>query len=91
MNESVFARIRDWVEPAHPALVKQYEDLITIYRVIREHLQGRIDVAFDRVSREIGFVVTTTLPVTLEIAGKGKPPVYTGRRWRKNTPKKIIY
>jgi hypothetical protein len=77
MNESVFARIRDWVEPAHPALVKQYEDLIKIYQVIREHLQGPVDTAFDHVAREIGFVVTTTLPVTLEIAGKEKPPAWS--------------
>lgn len=73
MDEKAFARIRDWVEPAHPAIVKQFEDLVSIYRVIREKFQERIDKAFDRASREIGFVVTTTLPVTLEVAGKGKP------------------
>lgn len=83
MEEKAFARIRDWVEPAHPAVVKQFEDLVSIYRVIREKFQARIDAAFDRVSREIGFVVTTTLPVTLEILEKGKPV-----RWEVSEPLK---
>lgn len=72
MDEKVFARIRDWVEPAHPAVVKQFEDLILIYRALRERFQEPIDQAFDRVSREIGFVVTTTIPAVLEIPKEGQ-------------------
>lgn len=68
MDENVFARIRDWVEPAHPAVIRQFEDLIAIYRRIRETAQQRIDAAMDQVSRQIGFVVTTTLPMTLEVS-----------------------
>lgn len=71
MEEKVFARIRDWVEPAHPAVVRLYDDLITIYARIREKYQSEIDTAFDRISRQIGFVVTTTVPVVLEVGDEG--------------------
>jgi hypothetical protein len=67
MNERIMTRGFPWGEPAHPAIVKQYEDLVAIYRVIRKELQQGIDLAFDRVSREIGFVVTTTLSIGFEI------------------------
>lgn len=65
-------KIRDWVEPAHPVLVKRYDDIIAIYRFIREKFQERIDATFDKVSKQVGFVVTTTLPVTMQISGDGK-------------------
>lgn len=65
-------KIRDWVEPAHPVLVQRYDDFIAIYRFLKETIQERIDTAFDKVSKQIGFVVTTTLPVTMQIAGDGK-------------------
>lgn len=71
MDEKTFARIRDWVEPAHPAVVRLYDDLIDIYIRIREKFQKEIDNAFDRISRQIGFVVTTTVPVVFEIGDKG--------------------
>ena len=72
MNEqSSFNRLRHWVEPAHPSIIKFHEDLSVIYRRIRER-QDRIDTAFDAAARQIGFVVLTTLPVTLEFAEKGK-------------------
>ena len=71
MDGKTFARIRDWVEPAHPAVVKLHDDLITIYTRIREKYQVKIDNAFDQVSRQIGFVVTTTVPVVLEVGDKG--------------------
>lgn len=67
MNDRIMTRGFPWGEPAHPGVVKQYEDLVAIYRVIRKELQQRIDKAFDRVSREIGFVVTTTLPIGFEV------------------------
>lgn len=67
------ARIkRDWVEPAHPVLVQRYDDFIEIYRFLRDTFQERIDTIFDKVSKQVGFVVTTTLPVTMQIAGDGK-------------------
>ncbi len=67
MSERIITRGFPWGEPAHPGIVRQYEDLIAIYKVIRGQLQEGIDRAFDQVSRDIGFVVSTTIPVTLEI------------------------
>jgi uncharacterized protein YfkK (UPF0435 family) len=64
-------RLRDWMEPAHPGIIKQYEDLLSIYQVIKEKYQKAIDNAFDNVSRKIGFVVTTTIPIAIEINEKG--------------------
>lgn len=72
MEEKVFFGIpRDWVEPAHPAVVKLYEDMVAIYSLIREKCQKEIDGAFDSVSRQVGFVVTTTVPVVFNIGDKG--------------------
>ncbi len=71
MEEKVFGIPRHWNEPAHPAVVKLYEDMVTIYSLIRERCQKEIDAAFDSVSRQIGFVVTTTVPVVFNIAEKG--------------------
>jgi hypothetical protein len=65
-------KIRDWVEPAHPVLVQRYDDIIEIYRFIQGTLQEGIDEIFDKVSKQIGFVVTTTLPVTVQIAANNK-------------------
>jgi hypothetical protein len=63
---------RDWVEPAHPVLVQRFDDFIDIYRFIKEAIQLEVDATFDKVSQQIGFVVSTTLPVTFQIAGEGK-------------------
>ena len=63
---------RDWVEPAHPVIVEQFDDLVNIYRAIRTHFQERIDATFDSASRQIGFVVTTTLPASVQIGKEGK-------------------
>jgi len=70
MNESSFLRLRDWMEPAHPGVIRLYDNLIQVYRVMRER-QKEIDAAFDRVAAQIGFVVTTTLPVRVEVAADG--------------------
>lgn len=70
MSEMSFSRLRDWTEPAHPAVIRLYDDLIQVYRTMRER-QREIDAAFDRVASQIGFVVTTTLPVQVEVAEKG--------------------
>ena len=64
--------IRDWVEPAHPVIVRRFDDLVSIYRIIRESFQTKVDSAFDKASQQIGFVVTTTLPIILNIVEKGK-------------------
>jgi len=70
MSEMSFARLRDWTEPAHPAVIRLYDDLIQVYRSMRER-QRDIDAAFDRVASQIGFVVTTTLPVQVQVADQG--------------------
>jgi hypothetical protein len=71
VDDRVFARLRDFVEPAHPAVVRLYDDLLDIYRRVREVAQKDIDVAFNEASRQIGYVVTATLPVTLDIGDQG--------------------
>jgi hypothetical protein len=58
-------------EPAHPMVVTLHDDLVALYTHIRDGYQARIDEVFDRVSREIGFVVTTALPYTFEV-GDGR-------------------
>lgn len=70
MSDSPFARLRDWTEPAHPAVIRLYDGLIQVYRTMRDR-QRDIDAAFDRVAAQIGFVVTTTLPVQVQIADQG--------------------
>jgi len=72
MAEKTFASLRDWVEPAHPGVVVLLDDLVSIYTTIRDQYQAQVDEAFDRVSRQVGFVVTTTLPVVFEITEGGK-------------------
>jgi hypothetical protein len=54
-------------EPAHPGLVQKLGDVVELYRVIREKVQPAIDKAFDDVSRTIGFVIATTLPIAVTI------------------------
>lgn len=71
-DEEKIVSVRDWVEPAHPTIIKLRDDLVSIYNLIREKYQTEIDNAFDRVSRQIGFVVTTTIPVVLEVDKGGK-------------------
>jgi hypothetical protein len=65
--------LRDWVEPAHPTLVQLHDDLITIYTHIRDAYQPGVDKAFDEVSRQIGYVVTTTVPIVLGIKDRTSP------------------
>ena len=59
-------------EPAHPMIVALHDTLIAIYGAIREKYQSKIDHAFDDVSRQIGFVVTTTVPVDIEVGDNHK-------------------
>jgi hypothetical protein len=56
------------MEPAHPMVVALHDSLIAIYKLIREKYQAKIDATFDEVSRQVGFVVTTTVPVEIEVA-----------------------
>src|SRR5271167_4015962 len=74
MNESIFYDLRDHTEPAHPGVIRLYDELIQVYRQMREQ-QKEIDAAFDRVASQIGFVVTTTLPVRVEV---GEDSVVSG-------------
>jgi hypothetical protein len=60
------------VEPAHPMIVDLHDNLIAIYKLIREKYQTKIDAAFDEVSRQIGFVVTTTIPADIEVGDNRK-------------------
>jgi hypothetical protein len=71
MPEIVSGRPIYWVEPAHPGIVKQHADIVALYRAIRERVQPQIDQAFDNVSRAIGFVVATTVPVAVTVDDKG--------------------
>lgn len=56
---------------ASAELVSELSDLAKIYGAIKEKCQKDIDNAFDRISKEVGFVVTMTVPVDLEFE-KGK-------------------
>lgn len=85
MEETTIARLRDWVEPAHPGVIKLHDDLFTIYTLLRRQYQGAIDSAFDSVSRQIGFVVTTTLPVVLDVGEKGVRSISVGAEHLKGT------
>ncbi|HEY9246301.1 MAG TPA: hypothetical protein VIO11_05585, partial [Candidatus Methanoperedens sp.] len=71
MEDKKNADTGHWKEPAHPAAIKLHDDLVSIYTHIREKYQKEIDNAFDRISKQIGFVVTTSIPVTLEVGEGG--------------------
>jgi hypothetical protein len=70
VNETSPTRFRGGTELAHPAVIRLYNGLLNVYRSMRER-QKEIDAAFDRVAAQIGFVVTTTLPVRVEVGDKG--------------------
>jgi hypothetical protein len=72
MDDERLSRLRDWVEPAHPAIIRLHDDLVAILKRVRDEYQLLIDETFDKASRRIGFVVATALPLTMEIADKGK-------------------
>jgi hypothetical protein len=65
--ERAFRMNGSWNEPAGANVVKERSDLVKIYRAVKEKCQKNIDNEFDRVSREVGFVVTTAIPVDLEL------------------------
>lgn len=71
MADQQFVSIRDWVEPAHPMVLKYRDDLLAIYRLIRDKFQQPVDDTFDKVAREIGYLITTTLPLSIEVAKGG--------------------
>lgn len=70
MASSIFETVRDWGEPAHPGVIKQYQAIVQLYTVIRDRAQSQIDEAFDRVSKQIGYVVATTVPVSIAVSEK---------------------
>jgi len=59
------------VEPAHPMQIRLQESLLQIYGQLRAKFQTDIDRAFDLASSQIGFVVTTTLPVSMNVKKDG--------------------
>jgi hypothetical protein len=69
--ENKIENMRYWVEPAHPMVIKLFDDLVIIYRFVKDTYQKDVDAAFDRASKQIGFVVTTTVPVMLEVGEGG--------------------
>jgi len=52
-------------------IVALHDDLVAIYQFIRQNYQAQIDDRFDAVSRQIGFVVATTLPTAVEVGEGG--------------------
>ena len=68
MSEKSIAR--GGSELVQPAVIRLYKNLTQVYQIMRER-QKEIDAAFDRVAAQIGFVVTTTLPVRVEVAEGG--------------------
>lgn len=70
MSETSSAHLRGGTKLVQPAVIRLYNNLVHVYRGMRER-QKEIDAAFDRVAAQIGFVVTTTLPVRLEVDEKG--------------------
>ena len=71
MANEKFVNIRDWVEPAHPAVLKVREDLVNIYKHIKDGYQKTIDETFDKISRDIGFMVVSALAAEIETAAGG--------------------
>ncbi len=72
-----------WHEPAHPGVMQQLSDVVSLYGAIRQKVQPQIDKAFDEASRQIGFVVATTLPVAITVDEKGNVTAVTiGERFK---------
>lgn len=72
MEKGKITNFRDWVEPAHPAVHVFQNILKILYTRIRDKYQDIIDNSFDQASRQIGFVVATTLPVLVTVSAMGK-------------------
>jgi len=70
VSEASSARLVGGTELVQPAVIHLHNSLIQVYRIMRER-QKEIDAAFDRVASQIGFVVTSTLPVRVEVAEDG--------------------
>jgi hypothetical protein len=72
MEESNYRKIGPWIEPAHTAVLEFRDVLLALYRQIREGFQAQVDTAFDKASRDIGYLVTTTVPVQVVIGRGGR-------------------
>jgi hypothetical protein len=77
MAQNALRRPIWWLEPAHPGVIKQLSDVVTLYRAIREKVQPQLDKAFDEVSRQVGFVVATTLPAAVTVDEKSNVAAVT--------------
>jgi hypothetical protein len=78
-------RLRDWVEPAHPAIIRLHDQLLELYQILRERLQQQVDEAFNQASRRIGFVVATTIPVVMEFEQNELRSVRMGTEYLQGT------
>jgi hypothetical protein len=58
-------------EPAHPPIFELQDILRELYTILRDKYQDQINQAFDEVSRDIGFVIATTLPATFHVSERG--------------------
>ncbi len=72
MPASKYGKIGPWVEPAHTAVLEFRDVLQALYQQIRKAFQPKIDAAFDKASRDIGYLVTTTVPVQFVITRGGR-------------------
>jgi len=59
-------------EPAHPPIFELQDLLRELYAHIRDKYQDQINKAFDEVSRDIGFVIATTVPMTFHVGERGQ-------------------
>lgn len=81
----MMGNIANYGEPMHPMIIGLYDDLIEIYKFIKENHQQALDAAFDNASKQIGFVVTTTIPVTIQIGDKNIENIKIGLESLKGT------
>jgi hypothetical protein len=63
-------RPRLWAERPRRSAIRFHEDLIQVYRSMKEH-QREIDLAFASVASRIDFGATTTFPVRAEVESWG--------------------
>ncbi|MCU0284864.1 MAG: hypothetical protein MUF15_00570 [Acidobacteria bacterium] len=64
-------RLSGYLEPSQYRSVKNYDNLRELYTFFRDKYQDEIDRTFDKISKEIGFVITTTLLIQVGISKDG--------------------
>lgn len=66
-----FENLFGHIEPVHYKTFKIYDYLRELYRFFHDKYQTQIDKAFDNVAKNVGFIITTTLPIQVEITKDG--------------------